>query len=659
MAKDSEKKDLKSGLAEFAKKNFGLDNKPQDETGETRAVEKLKMRHAENIRNPAFAPYNFVPLNSTVVESEEKPGEESLPFNKYHGDRNTGLIELTIETKTPLYIRDTLTAEEMEQGKEAKDISDFFSPAGKIRIPGSSLRGMIRTMVEMVSFGKFKYFDDKRLYFRAVADTSKLGSDYRKLMVNENDNYFPKIEAGILKKNGQSYVIYPSKKLPPGNNGTQIYRINYDKKTKIVAGTKDLIVQPFESKIIYFKPVAPTDHLHKRYDRQKKEIPYKLKYAKLASVSEGSDADHPNKGFIIASGEFGNKKHMHWVINEPENSHIKIEEGVIKEYINDSSRDERTDLLKKLEKNHNGVPCFYLVINGKIVSFGHTGMFRLAYKKTIGEHIPEELKDERKIDIAEAIFGDESKFTGRVFFEDADLTNSDGRDFEEEKIPATLLGPKPTTFQHYLVQSDENLNNHPRGLAHYNSDTAIRGNKLYWHKSPRWVKPDQKEFNEKIDTKIKPVKSEKIFKGKIRFENLSDIELGALLFAIALPDGCCHKLGMGKPLGLGSVKITPKLFLSERKTRYQELFAEWEEPKPESQDKNILHFKKEFEKNILKKIGESKTDLWEVDRMKELKRMLAFSVGTAPDGRPSDNKLQYMGLGEFRDRRVLPKPTKV
>jgi len=38
---------------------------------------------------------------------------------------------------------------------------------------------MTRTMVEIVSFGKFGFFDDKRLYFRAVADTSSLGEDSR------------------------------------------------------------------------------------------------------------------------------------------------------------------------------------------------------------------------------------------------------------------------------------------------------------------------------------------------------------------------------------------------------------------------------------------------------------------------------------------------
>lgn len=37
--------------------------------------------------------------------------------------------------------------------------------------------------------------------------------------------------------------------------------------------------------------------------------------------------------------------------------------------------------------------------------------------------------------------------------------------------------------------------------------------------------------------------------------NLSDVELGALLWLLSLPEGHFHRLGGGKPLGFGSVKL--------------------------------------------------------------------------------------------------------
>ncbi len=514
-----------------------------------------------------------------------------------------------------------------------------------------------------------------------------------------------------------SFVIYPSKYLPKGHDGTQIYRVNFDKNTKIVDGTTSFTVPNFEFRNIYFQPVTPKDHKHKRWDSVKKtEITYPLKYAKLVSVSETQNQQHTQKGFIIASGEFGNKKHMHWVINEHEDKYITIEDTVIKEYKDDSSRDERADLLKMLETHSEGVPCFYIIdTKGRVISLGHTGMFRLAYTRTIGDHIPipTQSKEKSITDIAETIFGNEKTFAGRVFFGDALLTHKQ-EDVLEENIPQILSNPKPTTFQHYLVQTAENLDNHPRKLANHNSPNPIRGNKLYWHKTgENWQetkisftqdkfkdilmknKLNEKSFgdslqhkdqNKEIDlkklpdnlkpiilkaigiyetqhTKIKPVNKDKTFSGKIRFENLSDIELGALLFALKLPEGCYPKLGMGKPLGLGSVQITPHLFLSNRKTRYEKLFAEWEQLIPESttQGKDITHFKKTFAEHILKGIGKNTghdpiNALWEVDRMKELKSMLDF------EKKPGDEKTRYMQIepkNEFKERRVLPLPTEV
>ncbi len=610
-------------------------------------------------REAAKAPYNFVPLNKSVVEAEEPPVQD-----RYYSERTTGYIDCELETLTPIYIRDTLTQDDVKEGKKSKNNSDFFSPAKRIRIPGSSLRGMIRNLIEIASYGKFVSFEDKRLFFRAVADTSSLGQAYKNVMVDEANNYFPKIKAGILKKVNQSYVIYPSKNLPEGSNSTQIYRINFDKKSKIVDGTKNFTVPNFEFREIYFQPVSLQDHTHERRDRRKNTtVLYKLRYAKLTSVSDRKDQNHPTKGYIIASGEFGNKKHMHWVINEPGTDSIKIDENVIEEYRNDSSRNGH-DLLEDLKEYPNEVPCFYITDGTKITSFGHTGMFRLAYKLTIGEHIPKELRAETKIDFVEAIFGkaaekDKKSFSGRVFFEDALLTNQNEKLIMEECIPETLSSPKPTTFQHYLEQDSDNIKN----LKHYNSDTNIRGYKLYWHKSEiKWKKPN--EFNENIDTKIKPIKKDTKFKFRIRFENLSQIELGVLLFALKLPPGCAHKIGMGKPIGLGSVEITPALFITDREKRYSALFEnnEWALSEVQKENKYIENIMASFEKYILDKIQKddenNPTALWDTPRLKQLKLLLDVKKGKQLE---KDGKIGYMSIepNEFKDRKVLPIPENV
>ncbi|ETR65719.1 MAG: hypothetical protein OMM_05944 [Candidatus Magnetoglobus multicellularis str. Araruama] len=165
------------------------------------------------------------------------------------------------------------------------------------------------------------------------------------------------------------------------------------------------------------------------------------------------------------------------------------------------------------------MPCFYVKwkdnSGNERVSFGHTGMFRLAYEKTIADHIPENLKDPLKIDFAETIFGKKDKFPSRVFFEDANLCVGQGDDIlMKESTPKILSSPKPTSFQHYLVQSSDNI----RSLNHYNSNTAIRGNKLYWHKSGYDWKKNENIDNEKETqyTKIQPVK--KVLSLQVKFD---------------------------------------------------------------------------------------------------------------------------------------------
>ena len=149
------------------------------------------------------------------------------------------------------------------------------------------------------------------------------------------------------------------------------------------------------------------------------------------------------------------------------------------------------------------------------------------------------------------------------------------------------------------------------------------------------------------------VKAGTAFSGRIRFENLSCVELGALLFSLELPTGCCHKLGMGKPLGLGSIQISTGLFLSDRANRYKNLFAEWEQPGETSREK-IKTFKNEFARYVLSALNHSKAcedyteELWHLERMDHLKTMLDF------ENKPGDEETGYMELPEFRNRNVLP-----
>jgi len=298
------------------------------------------------------------------------------------------------------------------------------------------------------------------------------------------------------------------------------------------------------------------------------------------------------------------------------------------------------------------------------------------------------LKSDDITDFAEAIFGKESKWASRVFFEDAVLDKGQGDIFVEEASPKILASPKPTAFQLYLEQPKEE-NTKLEELKHWdNEDALIRGYKLYWHRnSPdnstkKYSWNEGKAINDTQHTIIKPIKRNIKFKSRIRFENLTKEELGALLFVLDLPENHYHKIGMGKPLGLGSIEIKPSLFIVDRKKRYTSLFNNdtWNLG-DEDKTGEINDFKEVFEKYILRNISYNDkgnaSSLWETPRLKQLKIMLNWNNTEITDWL---KKTRYLMIecphkdidydcicsdsnkdvcNEYRDRPVLPKPEKM
>ena len=194
--------------------------------------EKSQLKETTTSPEQAYAPYNFVSLDDIVIFYNK----DALPRrNSFTG--LSGRINLNIETKTPLYIQRTLKEKEVEEltkiEKEEnnkdkmrefnKKIYQSFSPAsGKYKIPGSSLRGMVRSLYEIATYSKMSFLDDRKLYFRAFADRAKLLQEYyNKRMINEDKNAIPrlKVKAGYLFKSGKDFYI---------NEAENYYRVEED-----------------------------------------------------------------------------------------------------------------------------------------------------------------------------------------------------------------------------------------------------------------------------------------------------------------------------------------------------------------------------------------------------------------------------------------------
>ena len=82
----------------------------------------------------------------------------------------------------------------------------------------------------------------------------------------------------------------------------------------------------------------------------------------------------------------------------------------------------------------------------------------------------------------------------------------------------------------------------------------LRGRKVYrsFQPGPRSTQTDKTRHNCTIQD---PEGAGARFKFDVRFEDLQPEELGALLWSLTLGGEAVHKVGMGKPLGLGSAEI--------------------------------------------------------------------------------------------------------
>ena len=655
----------------------------------------------------AVAPYNFVPITNRVVAFREddlqlpEPNEDRKPHplainhSEYHVRKYSGWIDVALVTKTPVYVRAPLTQAEFgktEQEKETKtnieqlrNKPEFFHTGDSDRpvIPGSSLRGMIRSMVEIVAHGKLSPVTDNHLIYRAVGDTSSHGDAYREQLFesdNTRHNYFtPRFKGGYMgcTPNGEWY-IQPAQEV----SGTTFARISHKliphnlkrwgqskNASEIYVAINDYDYKPVRGGFVHMKRAQvveansiPKQSLIKAAMSQSGRIPKKTSEIVIFDVDESAepiiipnDSDSPDGDMIAAYRDQ----------ISPEQKEILGNRGV---FVVDQ-------------------PVLYLMEGDKLVFFGHTQMFRIPYRFSPRDMLPWEHCANALVDFAELMFGRVKRqrdqeglqaIAGRVFVGEA--TTEEINPWLPGNaiiVPKILASPKPTTFQHYLTQSRPDIES-GKGLETYNSTprhTTLRGHKLYWHKGglqrdeyeadPGDIKGKESQY-----TRIKPVREGVRFTFRIRFENLAAVELGALWWAIALPTqgDFYHKIGMAKPLGLGSVKLTPALHLCDPQVRYEELFADNQFCTGEVPESVSIEIRQQsitlFENLICRQLGY--TDFTKSARIQMLLEMLRW-----PGPQPYQEKTRYMEIefhdptakrgkrNEYRDRPVLPTPVDV
>ena len=178
---------------------------------------------------------------------------------------------------------------------------------------------------------------------------------------------------------------------------------------------------------------------------------------------------------------------------------------------------------------------------------------------------------------------------------------------------------------------------------------------MYWHKKINW-KGKQKEdiYRKYSKVIIRPLIDKCHFNGKVRFENLDKVELGALTYLFKLgEENCCYKLGMGKAMGLGSIKILADLYLREDEY-YTKLFDDKGNFKAYKLEVNKQEYIECFNQYMYKVLNEHSKESLELyqKRMNNLK--IIMGIENINDNKWCQ-KVSYMDMNNDIDKEILKK----
>jgi hypothetical protein len=121
-----------------------------------------------------------------------------------------------------------------------------------------------------------------------------------------------------------------------------------------------------------------------------------------------------------------------------------------------------------------------------------------------------------------------------------------------------LAQPKPAQGRFYLMKTDRQAVSGSKEDAGYCDGNRIRGPKAYPHhgkfdlEALRRLNTPPSDQNRSVTGVVKP---QTVFEFDLHLLNLSRTELAALVWLLTLPADHFLRLGLGKPLGFGSVRL--------------------------------------------------------------------------------------------------------
>jgi CRISPR-associated protein (TIGR03986 family) len=520
------------------------------------------------------SPYNFVPA-PTEAQVFTPDWADKVSHDVPFEDGESGEIEIEITAETPIFIRNGHTKPE-DNEKPTAEFSHYIDSNGQKQyfIPATSLKGMFRNVLEIMSFSRLNkdLINDHRYAFRDLSSsTNQYMTRYKEF----------KIKGGWLKEdNDGSWKIEKCEDIAHIDQNELLENFGI----------------PFRKEFLNRQPVQKDAKYKYEHANVRKSglqhtfSTYKEKLFGNVDIILAKYDSTGKRGTLVFTGQPGKRvepearkasgKIREFVFfNDPNPKFLNVNEDQQKDFKfiyghddpNNLSSDWKywRDKLKKGEK----IPVFFSEDNsGDLQHFGLSYMYKLPFKYKISQLNPLKSYTEGR-DLAETLFGfaeKEEASKGRVMFGHALAEKSSVK--ELKTVDAILGGPKASYFPYYLTQFQKD----GKYYTYDDLNAVLRGFKRYPVKNK-----EEKSLigdNTKVVSHFNPLDKGAKFKLKVRFHNLKQAEIGALLSSITFhgySDQFYHSLGAAKPLGYGKVNVMVKDLKFLKKTA-QEYMLDFE-----------------------------------------------------------------------------------
>jgi len=567
------------------------------------------------------APFNFVPLSEKVFFPDWADRvSHDIPFS----DGESGEIEITITAKSPIFIRDHKKKEEFCHHRYPDGKKEYY-------IPATSIKGMVRNVLEIMSFSKMSFVDDDTY---AVRD------------LNNKELYRDKFTAkqiygGWLCKIGDRYIIEDCGK-PARISHQEIDKLLDNRFSNYFS---DNFSGREDEKIAIYKYNLANWNLKHKFKYKKKNNQQQEVY--VAFESNGDDSKI-KEGTLVFTGQptkrentgaMGDGKGFEFIffaVKDIHPLHQDIFEKFKFAYFDERNTQPKESKDWKYWKNEleNGkrVPIFFRKKqNGEIESIGLSYLYKLPYSHSIYDGLPKNhINIAPTIDLPQAIFGfinDNDSLKGRVFISHFKPIFQPTQMSEKTLILGT---PRPSYYPIYIEQQI-NSNSYK---TYMDKNFKIKGWKRYpIHKN---LPSHQNETHSKVTTTFKPLKQGVEFKGKLKYHNLKPQEIGALLSAITFHNSSdfYHSLGLAKAYGYGKVQLSITDGYSIDNQNKKKSFKDKD---------NILFYLEKFECMM-----QSFVNNWHIsEQLIEL-----FTMAHEQDNKDNSN-LKYLDLTEFANKKNI------